>query len=394
MTDQILAPGAADEGNSTPPDARVITPTRVLPAAEQPPMPDFPPFNHQDRAGLATITDAAPPVARPPVPDTAHDPNPAWWRDLATKAMARNDTAVPETPADLPTPPPVPPVTARVTVRTTIPQQPTAPPARPAHAPQQGAGGGGSDGGNTPPGTGAASSDPSAPAGRCGICGFHCGGDCLRKGQHDTAQPEPDAEPIEQEVTVELTVGDEQAQPPRWFDRIPPVLRPAGKSSGLNRPRVRWAVKYLSPAVVGGGLGFMPWAAYPLEVAIHDPAGVGALVVIAGASAAAWFVAPYVCDVIPVRRWVVRATAIVAADMWGWGMRGEIAEFLARQGWLGTLGIPAAAGAGVLAVSAWLSWLTRNMRPLPGWIARIPMATAIVAVCTTPIVHTVTGASL
>ncbi|MDH6129384.1 hypothetical protein [Kitasatospora sp. GP82] len=322
MTEQTLTPGAADQGDSGRPESRVIIPTRVLPAADQPPKPDFPPFNQQDRAGLATITDAAPAAARPPVFEQRHDPNPAWWRDLATKAMGTQteEVVAPTAPAPAAEPPPV---TATVTVKTTLPRRPSRPPGNPSAAAGNGSGGGWNGRG---PGPGAPPEDPPSHHSTCPNCGGEftsCSCPLHKTPQTPPAQAAPpqedETEEVEQEVTVEVRVGENNDAPKSKFK--PPTLREALKptpnntGNGWHRARLLWTANWIGPVVPAWGFDILPKMQH-LILWFHEPGG---------------------------------------------------------QFWMSVTFV----GAG-----AWIGWRTRGWYPPLAWVLRIPFATALVAALT------------
>ncbi|WP_043463791.1 hypothetical protein [Kitasatospora sp. MBT66] len=313
MTEQTPAPDASDGGDGTPPETRVIVPTQVVPAADQPPRPDFPPFSPQDRAGLAKITDA-PAAPRPAAPEQPHNPNPQWWRDLTAKVMGTEE--VNELPVGG-----AQPVTATVTVKTTIPQRPAHPPRGPAAQAGGGSGGGWNGRG---PGPGAPSEGPPANDSNCP----HCGGQFTACScpLHKTPPTTPPAaapteeteelEDIEQEVTVLVKVGDEKAKEKSRFKRaLPEVLKatPNKTGNGWHRARVLWTVKWIGPVVPAWGFDLLEKAQH-LILWFQGPGeqfwmsvtfvGVGALI---GWRTRGWY---------PPLAWVLRmpfATALVAA---------------------------------------------------------------------------------
>ncbi|MFB8236231.1 hypothetical protein ACFC58_06725 [Kitasatospora purpeofusca] len=323
MTEQTSAPGNADGGDGTPPEPRVIIPTWVLPSAE-PPMPDFPPFSQQDRTGLVTITDAAPAAPRPPVPEQRHDPSPAWWRELAAKAMGGMDQQTAAAPAAPMAEPP--PVTATVTVKTTIPTRPSQPPGTPAAKAGGGSGGGWNGRG---PGPGAPPEDPPSNHSTCPNChGEFTACACPLHKVPPQAPPAPAAAPqpengteepgeIEQEVTVEVKVGaeDTAAKKPRSKGVLPGVLQatPNKTGNGWHRDRVLWTVQWIGPVVPAWGFDLLEKAQH-LILWFHDPGSQFWMSVtfVAGGALIGWRTRGWY----PPLAWVMRmpfATALVAA---------------------------------------------------------------------------------
>ncbi|MEV7775448.1 hypothetical protein [Kitasatospora sp. NPDC086791] len=326
MTEQTLAPGQADEGDGTPPEPRVIIPTRVLPAADQPPTastppkPDFPPFSQQDRTGLATITDAPPAAPRPSAPEPTYDPNPPWWRELAAKTLGTEEQTEAAPVAAEPQS-----VTATVTVKTTIPRRPSQPPGTPTAKAGGGSGGGWNGRG---PGPGAPPEDPPSRHTKCA----HCGGEftacsCPLHGQPPPQappaapadpQPEDEAEEIEQEVTVKVDVSKQKEKPSKYK---PPSTRdvlkttPNKAKTGWHPARVRWTFHWLGPAIPGWGLNVLTKVQH-LIVWFHEP--------------------------------------------------GE-------QFWMSVT---------FVAGAAWIGWRTRGWYPPLAWICRIPFATTLIAALT------------
>ncbi|MGK4581373.1 hypothetical protein [Kitasatospora sp. HPMI-4] len=285
------------------PEPEVITPTRVIPAGEQvPPKPDYPPLTAQDHQRADRLTE-------PP-----HDPAPTWFTALRDKALAHDITTLPaarqgatpdvedvepwylrrpgpSTPGagegDDGSGPVMPEVSAKVTVTTKIPQKPSTSPAR--SNPQPG-GGGGSSQPPTGTGGGCGGAEPPADGGDgegCGGCTFRCNAVCNYPagGGEPPADPEP-AEPVEQEVKVEVEVKASDPKQPRKKGRLPEVLQgtPPGTGSGWHGPRVRWAFKWIAPGIVGWGFDCLDKAEH-LIVWFHDPGTqfwMGAVFVAAG----------------------------------------------------------------------------------------------------------------
>ncbi|MFD7829184.1 hypothetical protein [Kitasatospora sp. NPDC059803] len=312
-----------------PKSAGVITPTLVIPAGEPvPPRPPYPPLTAQDLQESERLT------------EPAHNPEPDWFTKLRDKALAHDITTLPARPQAEPVEPwyrrrPSPPVeggpdglatvmpevSATVTVTTKVPPRPSSPP--PPPVPCAGAGGGGDC--QPPNGTGVDANPerPTNPAGggSCGACAFQCGAVCNYPAD---GQAPVEAEPVEQEVKVEVTVGEpkEAKEPQKRKRRLPDILHgtPSGTATGWHGPRVRWTLKWLAPGIAGWGLNGLHHIEHVI-VWFHDPG---------------------------TRFW---------------------------------------AGAAFVAAGGWVAWRTRGWWPPLAWVLRIPMATAILAAALTPLSH-------
>lgn len=223
------------------------------------------------------------------------------------------------------------------------------------------------------------------------------------------AKPEPDAarEPESQPAAEDPEEGSQG--PSRWWSKratsepeepLEPFARPAAPypqlvvrapQPALDR-RTRWLLANGSAALAGWGLGAVflgpAWTNHALTACAADPAALASDIATLAAGTGAWILSgsrsarAAVAIILPGSLGLLaRPAAVVAAVTWANALAPHIANLLRRYGaWPGT--VAPLATAAIVAALAWQLLGTRSRywsAPLK-WIARVPTATALLAV--------------